>query len=130
MDTQVKLASARASAVVELEPKSAFDHFTAGMVRWWNRSYTINKSPIAAIVIEPRAGGRWFERGEDGSEVIWGKVLAWEPPGRLVLAWQINADWQYDPKLVTKIEVRLVAEGNGTRVGLEHRNFEQLGEKG
>jgi hypothetical protein len=63
-----------------------FHVFTAGMSRWWLKSDSINKSTIKDIVIEPKAGGRWFERGEDGSECEWGKVLAWEPPVRLRLA--------------------------------------------
>ena len=63
-----------------------FHVFTAGMSRWWLKSDSINKSTIKDIVIEPKAGGRWFERGEDGSECEWGKVLAWGPPVRLRLA--------------------------------------------
>ena len=74
-----------------------------------------------AIVMEPRTGGVWKERGEDGSECQWGKVLAWDPPARLVLAWQINAQWQYDPNLVTEVEVRFSPDGDGTVVELEHR---------
>ena len=66
-------------------PDRVFHVFIAGMSRWWPNSHSINKSPIKDIVIEPKAGGRWFERCEDGSECEWGKVLAWEPPVRLRL---------------------------------------------
>jgi hypothetical protein len=86
-------------------------------------------------MIEPCAGGRWFERGEDGSECDWGKVLAWEPPsdkggGRLLLAWQINADFKYDPSLLTEVEIRFTPADSGTLVELEHRLIERMGERG
>jgi len=68
-----------------------------------------------------KAGGRWFERGEDGSECQRGKVLSWEPPSRLLLAWQITPTFSYDPDLMTELEVRFIAEAGGTRVELEHR---------
>jgi uncharacterized protein YndB with AHSA1/START domain len=105
------------------------------MGRWWvqaqnarGESYSINRaSKIADVIIEPRVGGRWYERGADGSECQWGKVIAWEPPARVVLAWQINGQWQYDPELVTEVEVRFVAEAGTTRVELEHRDLDRLG---
>jgi uncharacterized protein YndB with AHSA1/START domain len=79
-------------------------------------------------IIEPRVGGRWYERGDDGSTCEWGSVLSWEPPSRLVLSWDISADWQYDPDLKTEIEVRFIAEGNdATRVELEHRKLDRYG---
>jgi uncharacterized protein YndB with AHSA1/START domain len=117
----IAVAPVRKSVRVKAPPTRAFEIFTAGMKRWWLPNYSINKSPIADIVVEPRQGGRWFERGEDGSECQWGKVLAWEPPGRLVLTWQISPQWQYDPDLVTEVEVRFVPDSGGTRVDLEHR---------
>jgi uncharacterized protein YndB with AHSA1/START domain len=87
----------------------------------------LTQSPLQDVVIEPRVGGRWYERNEDGSECDWGRVLLWEPPGRVVLAWQLNAEWKYDPGLVTELEVRFIAEGPMTRVELEHRNLERFG---
>jgi uncharacterized protein YndB with AHSA1/START domain len=105
--------------------------FTAGFARWWPRSHTINKVPQKEAVIEPRAGGRWYERGEDGSECEWGKVLVWEPPTRVVLGWQLDPDFKFDPNVVTEVEVRFIAEGEGaTRVELEHRHLERFGERG
>lgn len=82
------------------------------------------------IFLEQRAGGRWFSLCEDGSECEVGKVLSWEPPGRLLLAWQINAAWQYDPEFVTEVEVTFTAIGvDRTEVVLEHRDLERFGEK-
>jgi uncharacterized protein YndB with AHSA1/START domain len=115
---------------VRATPSRAFEVFTAGMGRWWIRSHSINptKSPIAAVVIEPRAGGRWYERGEDGSECDWGRVIAWEPPTRVVLGWQLDAKWAFDPDLVTELEIRFDAVGDGeTDVRLEHRHLERFG---
>jgi uncharacterized protein YndB with AHSA1/START domain len=121
MTKTIAIASVRKSIDVRATPERAFEIFTAGMVRWWSKQYSINKSPIKDIVIEPRVNGRWFERGEDGSECQWGKVLAWEPPSRVLLAWQITPSFSYDPDLVTELDVRFTAEGSGTRVELEHR---------
>jgi uncharacterized protein YndB with AHSA1/START domain len=82
------------------------------------------------VVLEPKAGGRWYEIGEDGQQCNWGKVLAWEPPKRLLLAWQINGNWKYDPDLVTEVEVTFTpVAGGATRVDLEHRNLERFGDK-
>ena len=115
---------------VKASPARAFEIFTGGMSRWWLKTHTINptKSPLKDIIMEPRQGGRWFERGEDGSECQWGKVLAWEPPARLLLAWQINGAWQFDPALVTEVEIRFTPDGSGTKVELEHRDLARLGD--
>jgi uncharacterized protein YndB with AHSA1/START domain len=115
---------------VEAPPARAFEVFTAGMTRWWMKSHSINptKSPQQQVVIEPCVGGRWYERGEDGSECDWGRVLLWEPPRRIVLAWQINARWAFDPSLVTELDVQFEARPDGsTEVSLEHRNLERFG---
>jgi hypothetical protein len=129
MNATIIPAPIRKSIRVNAAPPRAFEVFTAGMAKWWLKTHTINptKSPIKEIVVEPREGGRWFERGEDGSECQWGKVLAWQPPARLLLAWQINGRWQFDPALVTEVEIRFTPEGSGTRVELEHRKLEAIG---
>ena len=121
MSQTITVAPVRRRTRVNVEPARAFDIFTNGMIRWWPRKNSINGSPIQEIILEPRVGGRWLERGEDGSECQWGKVLAWEPPTRLMLAWQISAQWQYEPALVTEVEVRFSPDGDGTLVELEHR---------
>jgi uncharacterized protein YndB with AHSA1/START domain len=121
-------APVRKSILVKAPPERAFEVFTTGIGRWWPQSHHIGKAEMQDAIMEPRAGGRWYERGADGSECEWGRVLAWEPPQRVVLAWQLAADWQYDPNLVTEVEVRFTPEGNGTRVDLEHRNLERFGD--
>jgi uncharacterized protein YndB with AHSA1/START domain len=120
----------RRSVTVNATPERAFEVFTAGFSTWWPlESHHIGKTVAAEGILEPRAGGRWFERGEDGSECNWGKVLAWEPPTRLLLAWQINGRWQFDPALITEVDIRFTPDGNGTHVELEHRKLEALGDQ-
>jgi uncharacterized protein YndB with AHSA1/START domain len=121
----------RKTIQVEATPARAFEVFTNGMSRWWLPTHSISptKTPIAAVVIEPRVGGRWYERGTDDSECDWGRVLVWTPPTRLVLAWQIDPQWNFDPALVTEVEIRFEAIAAGaTRVTLEHRHLERYGD--
>ena len=114
---------------VEAPQAVAWRVFTEKMGKWWPLSaYKIGKVNAVDAILEPRAGGRWYERGEDGSVCQWGSVLVWEPPSRLVLSWDITADWQYDPELKTEIEIRFTAEGTSrTRVELEHRCLDRYG---
>lgn len=127
--TTAPLTSVRKSITVAAPRELAFRVFTDRMSSWWPMaSHHIGAAMAVAVVIEPFAGGRWFERGDDGSDCSWGRVLAWEPPARLVLDWQISADWKFDPALHTTVEVRFVAVDPGvTRVELEHRDLEAFG---
>lgn len=116
------------SVDVKSSPQRAFDLFTGRMGAWWPSGRTPAKHPHVAIIIEPRQGGRWFERDGTGNEEQWGTVLAWEPPRRLLLGWQLNPDFRYDPKLVTEVELTFEPlPGSGTRVTLEHRHLERFG---
>jgi uncharacterized protein YndB with AHSA1/START domain len=109
--------------------EKAFSVFTDGFDTWWPRSHKIGEADLKQAVIEGKDGGRWYEIDVDGSECDWGRVLVWDPPGRLVLAWQLSASWEYDPELLTEVEVRFVAEGpSRTRVQLEHRNLDRYGD--
>ena len=114
---------------VQVPPAVAWQVFTEKMATWWPlETYKIGKAKAVDAVIEPRVGGRWYERGDDGSTCQWGSVLAWEPPSRLVLSWDISADFQYDPTLKTEIEVRFSGDGSDrTRVELEHRHLDRYG---
>src|SRR5215813_8320374 len=114
---------------VQVPPTVAWRVFTEKMGTWWPLdTHKIGKATAVDAVIEPHVGGRWYERGEDGSTCDWGRVLAWEPPSRLVLSWDVTADWQYDPALQTEIEVLFIAEGRArTRVELEHRRLDRYG---
>lgn len=129
MDLTVAPAPVRRSVRVNSSPARAFEVFTTGMTRWWLKSHSISSSPQKEVIIEPRPGGRWFERGEDGSECEWGRVLVWEPPARLVLTWQITADWRFDPDLVTEVEVRFAPDGPQTLIELEHKHLDRYGDK-
>ena len=130
MTLKIKPAPVRKTLMVEAPAEHCFDVFTAGFSRWWPRSHHIGASEMKGGVIEPRAGGRWYEIGEDGSECQWGDVLVWEPPSRLVLAWRLGADFTYDPALLTEVEVTFTpAGGDRTRVDLEHRLIENMGER-
>lgn len=108
----------------------AFRVFTEKMGRWWPLgTHKIGKAKAVDAVIEPRVGGRWFERGDDGSTCDWGRVLVWDPPSRLVLSWDITADWGYSAALGTEVEVRFIPDGGGTRVELEHRKIDRFGDR-
>jgi uncharacterized protein YndB with AHSA1/START domain len=122
------IESIRREVVVPVAKQTAFEVFTSRMTDWWPSDHHIGGAPIEQIVLEPREGGRWYTRHEDASETSTGYVAAWEPPDRLVVTWQIGADWRYDPSLVTTIEIRFEEEAPArTRVRLEHRDLERFG---
>src|SRR5206468_10875711 len=79
------------------------------------------------VVVEPLTGGRWYEIGEDGTEHPWGRVLAYEPPHRLLLAWQLTREFRYDPGFETTVEVKFEERDGGTIVHFEHRDLERMG---
>lgn len=121
-------APVRKSIVVNANAARAFDVFANNIASWWPKSHTILKVALKETIIEPFVKGRWYDVGEDGSECDTGYVIAWEPPHRLVLAWQLDGNWHYDPELVTEVEIKFIAEGERkTRVELEHRHIERMG---
>ena len=128
MSTQIRPAPVRKSIFVDAPQALAFDVFTSGIGRWWPKSHKIGPADLDKPVIEPRAGGRWYELDTDGTQCEIGKVMTWEPPARIVLTWQLNAQFKFDPGLVTEVEVQFTPEGSGTRVDREHRHLERLGD--
>ena len=118
----------RREVVVEVGQAAAFEIFTADMTSWWPAHHHIGSAPIQEIVIEPRVGGRWYTRHEDGTETDTGVVTAWEPAGLFAVTWQIAADWKFHPEFVTTITVRFEPDGpDRTRVALEHGGLEAFG---
>jgi uncharacterized protein YndB with AHSA1/START domain len=115
--------------IVEAPCDVAWRVFTGQIGTWWPlATHKIGSSKAIDAVIEPRVGGRWYECGEDGATCDWGTVLVWEPPSRLVLTWDISAEWRYEAALKTEVEVRFIAEGpDVTRVELQHRHLDRYG---
>jgi uncharacterized protein YndB with AHSA1/START domain len=119
----------RKQLTVEAPLERAFRVFTANMGAWWPKDHHIGTAALKDCVIEPKVNGCWYELGVDGTECEWGKVLEWDPPRRLVLAWQLNERFKYDPVLVTEVEVTFTLLGPKlTRIDFEHRNLERFGE--
>lgn len=130
MNRTIQPAPVRRSVTVNVSQARAFAVFTGDIGRWWPRSHHIGSGEIAAITIEPHVDGRWYETSKDGVDCDWGKVLVWAPPERIVLGWQISAEFAYDPDLLTEVELRFIPEAERvTRVELEHRNLERFGDK-
>ena len=119
------------SITVKASPAHAFQIFTAGIDTWWPREHHIGTAPMKRTVLEARKGGRCYSEQTDGSEAPWGTVLAWDPPKRFVLAWQITPQWKFEPDLAksSEVEVSFTPEPGGhTRVDLHHRYWERHGE--
>jgi uncharacterized protein YndB with AHSA1/START domain len=121
------------SVLVPLDQDAAFELFADRFTEWWPKdSHHIADSAAADAFLEPREGGRWYERSEDGRECEWGHVKEIDRPNRILLAWQLTPEWRFDPdrSKATEVEVTFNPEANGTRVTLEHRGFEVHGEAG
>jgi uncharacterized protein YndB with AHSA1/START domain len=125
---QTAITPVRYELTVPISTDQAFKLFTEGFNSWWI-GHHIGKADLQEAVLEPKAGGRWYERGVDGTECEWGKVLVFDPPGRLVITWQINAQWEYDsdPDHASEIEVLFTEHDGQTKVDFQHRYIERLG---
>lgn len=123
--------SVKHSIVVEAPIARAFKVFTEDFGKFKPPEHNLLAVPIAETVFEPKVGGYLYDRGSDGSECRWARILAYEPPHRVVLSWNISAQWQIetDPERTSEWEVRFTAESaNRTRVEIEHRHLERHGE--
>jgi uncharacterized protein YndB with AHSA1/START domain len=131
MSTQAADTSVRASIVVEGPIERAFSVFTEGIGSWMPPEYNLMNEEIAERVFEPREGGHVYDRGVNGGECHWARVLVYEPPHRVVISWDISPQWQIetDPDKTSELEVHFVAEApDRTRVELEHRNLDRHGD--
>lgn len=130
MSVRTQDTSVRTQVVVAVPVERAFRVFTEQFDRIKPREHNMLPVPIAETVFEPRVGGHVFDRGVDGSECRWARVLAYEPPQRIVISWDISPRWQIetDPARTSEVEIRFIAEGpQRTRVELEHRHLERHG---
>jgi uncharacterized protein YndB with AHSA1/START domain len=131
MTTQAQGTSVRTQVVVDVPIERAFAVFTEQFDSIKPREHNLLAAEIAETVFEPRAGGRIYDRGVDGSECQWARVLAYEPPDRVLFSWDITPQWRIesDHDKTSEVEVRFVAETpDRTRVELEHRNLDRHGE--
>jgi uncharacterized protein YndB with AHSA1/START domain len=131
MTTQASDTATRHSIVVEAPIDRAFSVFTDGFGTFKPREHNMLEVEIAETVFETHVGGNIYDRGVDGSECRWARVLAFEPPNRVVFSWDISPQWQIETDLdkTSEVEVRFVAEATDrTRVELEHRNLDRHGE--
>jgi uncharacterized protein YndB with AHSA1/START domain len=131
--TEQATVAARRSVTVQAPPDRAFHVFTAGFATWWPlATHHIGANVATEAIMEPHAGGRWFERDAEGNECDWGYVTEFDPPHRVLLAWHLTPEWQFDPDpaKATEVEVTFTPADGGTLVELEHRGFERHGEPG
>jgi uncharacterized protein YndB with AHSA1/START domain len=131
MTTQVQETTVITQTVVDAPIDHAFRVFTEGIGSWWDPGHHILEGELAEMVFEPRVGGHIIDRGTDGSECRWSRVLAYEPPHRVCFSWDINLRWELetDPAKASEIEVTFTEEGpDRTRVVLTHRHLDRHGE--
>jgi len=124
---RISPAPIRKTLRVKASQQKAFDTFVA-MGAWWIKSHSLVPSGQKDVIIEPRAGGRWYETGNDGAEHEWGKVVAFEAPDRLLLIWSLTGDFSYDPAFETTVEIRFTADGDQTIVDFEHSDLDRYGD--
>jgi uncharacterized protein YndB with AHSA1/START domain len=130
MSMQAEQTSILTSITVEAPVERAFAVFVEDFDRIKPREHNLLGADIAETIFEPRAGGHIYDRGVDGSECRWARVLAYEPPNRVVFTWDISPQWQVesDPEKASEVEVRFISEDSErTRVELEHRNLDRHG---
>jgi uncharacterized protein YndB with AHSA1/START domain len=131
MTEQATATSVETSIVVDAPIEEAFSVFTEGIGTWWPPEYNLLEVDIAERIFEPRVGGQVCDRGVDGSECHWARVLAYEPPNRVVISWDISPQWQIetDHAKTSEVEILFVSEApDRTRVDVEHRHIDRHGD--
>jgi uncharacterized protein YndB with AHSA1/START domain len=136
MANTIAEAVVRKSVRVQAPVERAFTVFVEQMETWWPATHHIGKTPFETICVEPRVGGRWYERNAEGSLCDWGTVLAWDPPHRVAFSWHLgpghdSPDWTFDADMekASQVEVRFLPDGpSATLVELEHSKLERHGE--
>ena len=128
MNVSTVIAPVRKTVRVKAPIARAFDVFTSGLTRWWPHNHGVGKKPIQKVLMEPRLGWRWLEIAEDGTQTSVATIILWEPPHRLVLLWQVNAQWKPDATMKSEVDVRFTAESpEATVVELVHHKLETMG---
>jgi len=131
MSTQTPATSVSATIEVQAPIDRAFAVFTQEIGTWWSPDQHILEADLAEMVFEPHVGGHIYDRGVDGSECRWSRVLVYDPPKRVVFSWDINTQWQIetDVEKTSEVEICFIAEaGDRTRVVLEHRHLDRHGD--
>jgi uncharacterized protein YndB with AHSA1/START domain len=126
------ITDVRREVTVAATPQRAFDLFTTRIAEWWPADHHLATSPVVAMTVEPRIGGRLYDTCEDGSESVWGQVTEWDPPAGFTFAWMINGSWQLenDVDKASRVTVTFAAEGESTRVTVVHRDFWRMPQGG
>jgi uncharacterized protein YndB with AHSA1/START domain len=125
MSATEALADIRKTITVDVPVEEAFTTFTREIGAWWPvKTHSIFKEEVQEIVFDEHEGGRLYERSAAGEEGDWADVLAWDPPSMFVLRWRVNPE-----RGATEVEVRFTPEGAGTRVDLEHRGWDETGDR-
>jgi|SRR5271154_4763957 len=131
MTTQLQETSVTTEITVDVAAEHAFRVFTEGIGTWWDPGHHILRAELAEMIFEPRVGGHIIDRGADGSECRWARVLAYDPPHRVCFSWDINLNWQLetDPAKASEVEVTFTpADPARTRVVLTHRHLDRHGD--
>ncbi|WP_263368185.1 SRPBCC family protein [Edaphobacter bradus] len=120
----------RKSVRVPISVGCAFSVFVEQMETWWPPEHHIGEAAFEAIFVEPKVGGRWYERDGNGKECDWGKVMAWDPPRLVTFSWHLGPSWKFDPDMAkaSEVAIRFTPETEGTLVELEHSHLERHGE--
>ena len=129
--TEKAASPVRSSIVVDAPIEESFRVFTDDIGSWWPPEHHILEGQLKEMVFERRVGGHVYDRAVDGSECRWARVLAYDPPHRVVFSWDISLQWQLetDPAKTSEVEVAFIAESpQRTRVELQHRHIDRHGD--